>query len=177
MAIPTYPPNVPTSPSIVTAERGQANYFFKNLQAVTSTAAGGNGAAYGANTLLAPVPVTTNATQIGPQVFGIPPSKAVEAYGQDYMVQVDVFTSTTGGSAAATVAVMGSLDGVGFYKLASVAVAGVGTVFSLAAAAGAQVTNTGTATPGVKFRYLTAAVTAYTGGGGATDSVTASFIM
>jgi hypothetical protein len=72
---------------------------------------------------------------------------------------------------------MGSLDGVQFYKMATVSVATVGTLFSLAAAAGAQVTNTGTATPGTKVRFLTAAVTAYGGNGGVADAVSAGFIF
>jgi len=158
------------------AERGQQNYVFKNLQAITSTAAGGNGAAYGANTLLAPTPVVTNATQVGPIVYGIPPCKNAEQFAQDYMCELDVYTSTTGGSAAATVAVMGSLDGVEFYKLCSVSVAGTGTIFSLAAAAGTG-QNVNTATPGIKVRYLTMAVTAYGGVGSTIDSLTGSFIF
>jgi hypothetical protein len=61
--------------------------------------------------------------------------------------------------------------------MAAVSVASVGTIFSLAAAAGSQVSNTGTSTPGVKVRYLAAAVVAYGGVASTTDSVTASFIF
>jgi len=181
MALPSYPVVLPTCNTIKAAERGQQNYFFTNAQSIMSTAAGGNGATYGANNLTAPVAGAVTATQnnslTGPFVYGIPASKAHEAFAQDYMVAVDVFTSTTGASAAATVAVLGSLDGASFYKMASVAVAGTGTIFSLAAAAGAQVTNTGTATPGTKVRFLAAAIVAYGGVASTTDSVTASFIF
>ena len=181
MALPTYPVVLPTCNTIKMAERGQQNYFFTNAQSITSTAAGGNGATYGANNLTAPVAGAITATQnnslTGPFVYGIPPCKAIEQYAQDYMVQIDVFTSTTAASAAATVAILGSLDGASFYKMAAVSVTTVGTIFSLAAAAGSQVSNTGTSTPGVKVRYLAAAVTAYGGVASTTDSVTASFIF
>lgn len=182
MALPTYPPNVPTSNTTRMAERGQLNYFFTNGQSIMSTAAGGNGATYGANNLTAPAAGAITATQnnslTGPFIYGIPHGIGAPQYAQDYMVAVDVYTSTTGASAAATVGILGSLDGVSFYKMASVAVAGTGTLFSLAAAAaGAQITNTGTATPGVKVRYLAAAILAYGGVASTTDSVTASFIF
>ena len=181
MSLPTYPPSLPTCNTIKAAERGQINYFFTNGQSIMSTAAGGNGATYGANNLTAPVAGAITATQnnslTGPFIYGIPPCKIAEQYAQDYMVAVDVYTSTTGASAAATVGILGSLDGVSFYKMASVAVAGTGTLFSLAAAAGAQITDTGTSTPGVKVRYLAAAILAYGGVASTTDSVTASFIF
>ena len=182
MSLPSYPPNVPTSNTTIMAERGQLNYFFTNGQSIMSTAAGGNGATYGANHLTAPAAGAITATQnnslTGPFIYGIPHGIGAPQYAQDYMVAVDVYTSTTGASAAATVGILGSLDGVSFYKMASVAVAGTGTLFSLAAAAaGAQITNTGTATPGVKVRYLAAAILAYGGVASTTDSVTASFIF
>ena len=182
MSLPSYPPNVPTSNTTRMAERGQINYFFTNGQSIMSTAAGGNGATYGANNLTAPAAGAITATQnnslTGPFIYGIPHGIGAPQYAQDYMVAVDVYTSTTGASAAATVGILGSLDGVSFYKMASVAVAGTGTLFSLAAAAaGAQITNTGTATPGVKVRYLAAAILAYGGVASTTDSVTASFIF
>ena len=182
MALPTYPPSLPTANTVKMAERGQLNYFFTNGQSIMSTAAGGNGATYGANNLTAPVAGAITATQnnslTGPFIYGIPHGIGAPQYAQDYMVAVDVYTSTTGASAAATVGILGSLDGVSFYKMASVAVAGTGTLFSLAAAAaGAQITNTGTATPGVKVRYLAAAILAYGGVASTTDSVTASFIF
>ena len=171
--IPVYPPNVPTTNTIKTAERGQVNYIFVNLQAVTAT---NTGSLYG-NALSAPVAPAVTSTSFGPIVYGIPASKAHEAFAQDFMVQVDSFAATASASPAATVVVMGSLDGVQFYKMATVSVATVGTIFSLAAAAGAQVTNTGTSTPGVKVRYLTASVTAYGGNGGVADAVSAGFIF
>ncbi len=179
MALPTYPPNVPTSPRIKMAERGQQNYFFTNAQTIISTAAG-TSTAYGANTIVAPIAPAVTATQngslTGPFVYGIPAAKAHEAFAQDYMVEVDVYTSTTGGSAAGTVAVLGSLDGVEFYNLATVSVAGTGTIFSLAAAAGTGV-NKNTATPGIKVRYLSMAITAYGGAASTIDSMTGSFIF
>ena len=173
LSIPTYPPNVPTTTTIKMAERGQVQYFFANLQAVTATT---TGSLYG-NALSAPVAPAITSTSFGPIVYGIPVAKAHEAFCQDFMIQVDAFAATASASPAATVVVMGSLDGVQFYKMATVSVATVGTLFSLAAAAGAQVTNTGTATPGTKVRFLTAAVTAYGGNGGVADSVSAGFIF
>ena len=181
MALPTYPVVLPTSNTIKMAERGQQNYFFTNAQSITSTGPAGNGATYGANGLTAPQAGAVTATQnnfiTGPFVYGIPPSRAIEGYNENYMVQVDAYTATTGGSTAATVAILGSLDGATFYKMASVAVTGTGTLFSLASAAGSQITNTGTATPGMKVRYLTAAVVAYGGVASTIDSVTTSFIF
>lgn len=175
MALPTYPPNVPTSPLIKMAERGQQNYFFTNAQTIISTAAG-TSTTYGANTIVAPIAPTVTATQngslTGPFVYGIPAAKAHEAFAQDYMVEVDVYTSTTGGSAAGTVAVLGSLDGVEFYNLATVSLTTSGTIFSLAKIGGANA-----ATPGIKVRYLAAAITAYGGAASTQDSMTASFIF
>jgi len=180
MSLPVYPPNVPTSPYIKMAERGQANYFFTNAQSIFSTAAG-TSTTYGANTIVAPIAPTVTATQngsiTGPFVFGIPAAKAHEAFAQDFMCEIDVYTSTTGGSVAGTVAVLGSLDGAEFYNLATVSVAGTGTIFSLAAAAGADATNKNAITPGIKVRYLTMAITAYAGAASTIDSMTGSFIF
>jgi hypothetical protein len=62
---------------------------------------------------------------------------------------------------------LGSLDGVQFYQLAINTVGTTGTIFSLAKSV----------TPGIKVRYLTAAVVTYGGVGSTTDSVTGSFIF
>jgi len=151
MALPTYPPTSPSpSPYQKTLERGQLNYFFTNQQTTqTQTAVSGYGNSLGA-------PANIN-------VFAIPPSKAVEGGAQDFVVQIDCYGTTAGAGPNATVAILGSLDGVQFYTLATQAVTTQGTLISLAKAV----------TPGIKVRFLTAAVTAYSGVGGTTDSLTA----
>ena len=175
MSLPQYPPNVPTSPLIKMAERGQQNYFFTNAQTIISTAAG-TSTTYGANTIIAPITPIVTATQngslTGPFVYGIPPCKAIEQFAQDYVVEVDVYTATTGGTVAGTVVILGSLDGVEFYQLATESFTTTGTIFSLAKVGGANA-----ATPGIKVRYLTAAITAYGGAASTQDSMTASFIF
>jgi hypothetical protein len=163
MPLPVYPPNVPTSNTIKMAERGQLNYFFANLQAITATSTAGS---YG-NATSAPVAPAVTSTSFGPIVYGIPPCKAIEGFAQDYCIEIDAYGSTAGAGPSATVAVLGSLDGVDFYNLVTVAVTTVGTLFSLAKSV----------TPGIKVRYLTAAVITYGGVASTTDSVTAGFIF
>lgn len=149
------------------AERGQQNYFFMNLQAITNTSTGGG---FG-NTFGAPVGPNTS-TQSGPIVYGIPPCKAIEQFAQDYVVEIDAYGSTSGAGPNATVVLLGSLDGVEYYNLATVSVTTVGTIFSLAKIGGGNMN-----TPGIKVRYLSAAITAYGGVASTTDSLTASFIF
>jgi hypothetical protein len=161
MALPTYPPSLPTASTVKMAERGQQNYFFINLQAITTTTTVGYGNGFGA-----PVGPQTS-TQTGPIVFGIPAAKLNEAFGQDYTIEIDAYGLTVGSGPTATVVMLGSLDGVQFYQLASAAVSTTGTIFSLAKSV----------SPGLKVRYLTAAVVAYGGVGSTFDSVTGSFIF
>jgi len=161
MALPTYPLSLPTASTVKMAERGQQNYFFINLQAITTTTTVGYGNGFGA-----PVGPQTS-TQTGPIVFGIPPCKLAEQFAQDYTVQIDAYGSTSGAGPSAGVAILGSLDGVQFYQLAINTVGTTGTIFSLAKSV----------TPGIKVRYLTAAVVTYGGVGSTTDSVTGSFIF
>jgi hypothetical protein len=161
MALPKYPPTVPTASTIIMAERGQDNYFFINLQAITTTTTVGYGNGFGA-----PVGPMTS-TQTGPIVFGIPAAKSNEAFAQDYTIQIDAYGSTSGAGPSAGVAILGSLDGVQFYQLAISTVGTTGTIFSLAKSV----------TPGIKVRYLSAAVVSYGGVGSTTDSVTASFVF
>jgi hypothetical protein len=151
MALPSYPPTTPGPSNFVkTMERGQLNYFFTNAQATaTQTAVAGYG-----NSLGAPAGVT---------VFGVPPTRSNESSGEDFVVQVDCYGSTAGAGPNATVALLGSLDGVQFYTLSTVSVTTQGTLVFLAK----------TVTPEIKARYLTAAITAYSGAGGVIDSITA----
>ena len=161
MALPTYPPSLPTASTVKMAERGQQNYFFINLQAITTTTTVGYGNGFGA-----PVGPQTS-TQTGPIVFGIPPCKLAEQFAQDYTVQIDAYGSTSGAGPNAGVQILGSLDGVQFYQLAIATVGTTGTIFSLAKSV----------TPGIKVRYIAASIASYGGVASTTDSVTASFVF
>lgn len=151
MALPTYPPPTPgPSPLVQTMAGGQFSYFFTNAQATrTQTAVSGYG-----NTLGAPANVT---------VFAIPPIRGNESGAEDFVIQVDCYGSTAGAGPNATIAILGSLDGVGFYTLTTASVTTQGTLIHLAKVV----------TPEIKLRYITAAITAYGGAGGVIDSVTA----
>jgi hypothetical protein len=151
MALPNYPPTSPgPSPTVKTMERGQLNYFFTNAQATaTQPAVSGYG-----NALGAPASIT---------MFGVPPTRSNESTGADFVVQIDCYGSTAGAGPNATVAFLGSLDGVQFYTLSTASVTTQGTLVFLSK----------TVTPEIKVRFITAAITAYSGAGGAIDSVTA----
>jgi len=151
MALPSYPPSTPgPSPTVKTMERGQLNYFFTNAQTtLTQPAVAGYG-----NSLGSPANVT---------IYGVAPTRANESSGEDFVVQIDCYGSTAGAGPNATVAILGSLDGVQFYTLSTTAVTTQGTLVFLAK----------NVTPEVKCRYLSAAITAYAGAGGTTDSITA----
>jgi hypothetical protein len=153
MALPVYPPTISnSSPSFLTYDRGTTAYFFTNRQTVSTQSAV---AGYG-NSLGIPN---------GSTVYAIPNSKSVEGATQDEMIQIDAYGASSTQGPSAVVAVFGSLDGVQFYNLATLAtVTTQGALFSLAKLV----------TPGIKPKYLTCGVTVYGGVGGTTDSVTAS---
>ena len=151
MALPSYPPNIPTSGTIKTIERGQQNFLFTNLTGVTTTTTVGYGNGVGA---------PTNAV-----VFACPPSKAVEGSIQDFVIQVDAYGVTSGAGPNAVIQIYASLDALQFYPVLTLTtVSTQGAFFSLAKLI----------TPGFKTRYITAGVTTYGGNGGTSDSVTAS---
>lgn len=144
MALPTYPPALPSpSPLFKAFERGQNNYIFVNQ---TATAV-----------------QTGTAAPAGAVVFAMPPSSGVENGRGDITVQLDAF-----GTPAAVVHIYGSNDGVNFYDMlpaaAALQTAGTYGLFFLSKLI-AQ---------GVKVRFITAGVTAYAGSGGTTDSITIS---
>lgn len=154
MSLPSYPPALPNqSQTLLAYDRGSQAYFFKNAVS-TSGALPAVSSTYG-NSLGAPT---------GSVIYGIPNAVAVENAMQDIMIQVDCYGSTATAGPGATVALYGSLDAVQFYALTTVAVTTIGALVSLAKLI----------TPGIKPKYITAGVTAYTGVGGTTDSVTCS---
>ena len=96
--------------------------------------------------------------------FGATPYSGIDGGTLANALRSSGVVSVTGQGPGATVALYGSLDAVQFYALTTVAVTTIGALVSLAKLI----------TPGIKPRYITAGVTAYTGVGGTTDSVTCS---
>ena len=152
MALPTYPPSLPSpSSNFVAYDRGTTAYFFQNVTTTQATTTVGYG--------------NTQGPPAGSVVYAMPASKAHEGGTQDMVIAVDAYGSTSGAGPKAVVTLYGSLDGVSFYSIAPLTtVTTVGAMFSLAKLV----------TPGMKSRYLTAGVTVYGGSGGVIDSVTAS---
>lgn len=101
-----FPPNIPTSPTVVSYDRGQQAYFF--------TAVTGNQTLTG--TTLPP----------GSTAYGLPPATAVEQGVDDVTIQVDV----TGTATTTVVHVLGSLDGVNFYDIGALNGTGGAGIFS-----------------------------------------------
>src|ERR1700677_3337254 len=105
-----YPPNIPTSPSVVTYDRGQQAYFFE-AQTGNQTFTG-----------------TTLPT--GSTAYALPASIAVESGIPDVTFQIDVVgTGTT-----TTVTVIASLDGVNYYAIGGAPIngsGGAGMVFQI----------------------------------------------
>jgi hypothetical protein len=89
----TYPPNIPTSPSVVTYDRGQQAYFFE--------------AQTGSQTF------TGTALPAGSTAYAMPPSVAVEQGLPNASLQVDIVGTAT----TTVVTLLGSLDGVNYYSL------------------------------------------------------------
>lgn len=96
------------------------------------------------------------AAPVGSVILAVPPSASFELAPPTYSFQLDAF-----GTPGAVVTAYGSLDGVNFYTLGALQSAGTYGIFSIV---------------DKKVRYITAAVTAYAGSGGTTDSITVSLI-
>ena len=164
MALPVYPPNVPTSPLIKMAERGQQNYFFTNAQSIISTAAGGR--------CEPTAPTHRRSHRAGcdchSKLFlyrafclrdsGLKSARSVRArlHGGRGCFHIP----HTGASAARTVAVLGSLDGASFLKW-HLWQWQVREQFSRLRLLPEHEKIKTDATPGIKVRFLTAAIVAY----------------
>lgn len=91
-----FPPNIPTSPSVVTYDRGTQQYFF-TAQAASQT-------------------FTGTALPAGSIGYALPPAQAIEQGAKDVTLQIDVVgTGTT-----TVVTLLGSLDGVNWYSLGAI---------------------------------------------------------
>lgn len=91
-----FPPNIPTSPTLLSYDRGSQAYFFT---AVTGTQT-----------------FTGTAQPSGSTAYSVPPSRADETGNPDITIQIDI----TGTATTTVVTLLGSLDGVTWYSLGAI---------------------------------------------------------
>lgn len=149
MSLVVYPQAPPApSPFLKTIERGQQNVILSNIGAVQT--------------------FTGTALPAGSVAFAVPPCGGNEQAMENWTIEID----SGGGTPAAVIHVLGSLDLTTWYDLGALQAAGTyGLFFSW----------NNPPTPGVigtvgakKLRGISAYCSAYGGSGGTTDSITVS---
>jgi hypothetical protein len=144
MALVVYPQVAPSqSPNLKTFERGQQNFVLSNI-GVVQTFSG-------------------TALPAGSIALAVPACRADETGIENFTIQID----SGGGTPAAVIHLLGSLDGTTWYDLLG------GTALQAAGTYGLFYTSKLWAV-GVKTRYISAYASAYAGSGGTTDSISVS---